>query len=214
MLGRSSPLHVPPIGPPDSCRKMSVSGCVWAIDAPSYIHAKDEKWQRNKSWYARGMHHRVHGQHERQPNASSTRGGKYDSQAHPPRLCTMAKSPSIRLRVPFVGHSSRPSSCLLYTSDAAIFCALCVWRSACSHTRKAAISRKMVIRFFVSAQMLGVVHETFSSSRCLCDLVVTRTSGICEPCNAEGRMHNRPHARCGPPTRRSQVTSSVHEQSP
>ena len=110
MLGRSRPLHVPPIGPPDSCRKMSVSGCVWAIDAPSYIHAKDEKWQRNKSWYARGMHHRVHGQHERQPNASSTRGGKYDSQAHPPRLCTMAKSPSIRLRVPFVGHSSRPSS--------------------------------------------------------------------------------------------------------
>lgn len=96
----------------------------------------------------------------------------------------------------------------------AIFCALCVWRSACSHTRKAAISRKMVIRFFVSAQMLGVVHETFSSSRCLCDLVVTRTSGIWEPCNAEGRMHNRPHARCGPPTRRSQVTSSVHEQSP
>ena len=96
----------------------------------------------------------------------------------------------------------------------AIFCALCVWRSACSHTRKAAISRKMVIRFFVSAQMLGVVHETFSSSRCLCDLVVTRTSGICEPCNAEGRMPNRPHARCGPPTRRSQVTSSVHEQSP
>lgn len=96
----------------------------------------------------------------------------------------------------------------------AIFCALCVWRSACSHTRKAAISRKMVIRFFVSAQMLGVVHETFSSSRCLCDLVVTRTSGICEPCNAEGRMHKRPHARCGPPTRRSQVTSSVHEQSP
>ena len=96
----------------------------------------------------------------------------------------------------------------------AIFCALCVWRSACSHTRKAAISRKMVIRFFVSAQMLGVVHETFSSSRCLCDLVVTRTSGICEPCNAEGRMHTRPHARCGPPTRRSQVTSSVHEQSP
>lgn len=96
----------------------------------------------------------------------------------------------------------------------AIFCALCVWRSACSHTRKAAISRKMVIRFFVSAQMLGVVHETFSSSRCLCDLVVTRTSGICEPCDAEGRMHKRPHARCGPPTRRSQVTSSVHEQSP
>ena len=96
----------------------------------------------------------------------------------------------------------------------AIFCALCVWRSACSHTRKAAISRKMVIRFFVSAQMLGVVHETFSSSRCLCDLVVTRTSGICEPCNAEERMHKRPHARCGPPTRRSQVTSSVHEQSP
>lgn len=96
----------------------------------------------------------------------------------------------------------------------AIFCALCVWRSACSHTRKAAISRKMVIRFFVSAQMLGVVHETFSSSRRLCDLVVTRTSGICEPCDAEGRMHNRPHARCGPPTRRSQVTSSVHEQSP
>lgn len=96
----------------------------------------------------------------------------------------------------------------------AIFCALCVWRSACSHTRKAAISRKMVIRFFVSAQMLGVVHETFSSSRCLCDLVVTRTSGICEPCNAEGRMHKRPHVRCGPPTRRSQVTSSVHEQSP
>ena len=96
----------------------------------------------------------------------------------------------------------------------AIFCALCVWRSACSHTRKAAISRKMVIRFFVSAQMLGVVHETFSSSRCLCDLVMTRTSGICEPCNAEGRMHKRPHARCGPPTRRSQVTSSVHEQSP
>ena len=96
----------------------------------------------------------------------------------------------------------------------AIFCALCVWRSACSHTRKAAISRKMVIRFFVSAQMLGVVHETFSSSRCLCDLVVTRTSGICEPCNAEERMHKRPHTRCGPPTRRSQVTSSVHEQSP
>ena len=96
----------------------------------------------------------------------------------------------------------------------AIFCALCVWRSACSHTRKATISRKMVIRFFVSAQMLGVVHETFSSSRCLCDLVVTRTSGICEPCNAEGRMHKRSHARCGPPTRRSQVTSSVHEQSP
>ena len=95
----------------------------------------------------------------------------------------------------------------------AIFCALCVWRSACSHTRKAAISRKMVIRFFVSAQMLGVVHETFSSSRCLCDLVMTRTSGICEPCNAEERMHKRPHARCGPPTRRSQVTSSVHEQS-
>ena len=96
----------------------------------------------------------------------------------------------------------------------AIFYALCVWRSACSHTRKAAISRKMVIRFFVSAQMLGVVHETFSSSRCLCDLVVTRTSGICEPCNAEERMHKRSHARCGPPTRRSQVTSSVHEQSP
>ena len=96
----------------------------------------------------------------------------------------------------------------------AIFCALCVWRSACSHTRKAAISRKMVIRFFVSAQMLGVVHETFSSSRCLCDLVVTRTSGICEPCNAEERMHKRPHTHCGPPTRRSQVTSSVHEQSP
>ena len=95
----------------------------------------------------------------------------------------------------------------------AIFCALCVWRSACSHTRKAAISRKMVIRFFVSAQMLGVVHETFSSSRCLCDLVVTRTSGICEPCNAEERMHKRPHTHCGPPTRRSQVTSSVHEQS-
>ena len=96
----------------------------------------------------------------------------------------------------------------------AIFRALCVWRSACSLTRKAAISRKMVIRFFVSAQMLGVVHETFSSSRCLCDLVVTRTSGICEPCNAEERMHKRPHTHCGPPTRRSQVTSSVHEQSP
>ena len=95
----------------------------------------------------------------------------------------------------------------------AIFCALCVWRSACSHTRKAAISRKMVIRFFVSAQMLGVVHETFSSSRCPCDRVVTRTSGICESCNAEERMHKRPHAHCGPPTRRSQVTSSVHEQS-
>ena len=95
----------------------------------------------------------------------------------------------------------------------AIFRALCVWRSACSLTRKAAISRKMVIRFFVSAQILGVVHETFSSSRCLCDLVVTRTSGICEPCNAEERMHKWSHARCGPPTRRSQVTSSVHEQS-
>ena len=72
----------------------------------------------------------------------------------------------------------------------AIFCALCVWRSACSHTRKAAISRKMVIRFFVSARILGVVHETFSSSRCPCDLVVTRTSGICESFNAGQGTHN------------------------
>ena len=80
----------------------------------------------------------------------------------------------------------------------AIFCALCVWRSACSHTRKAAISRKMVIIFCSASPELSVVHEKYLL---LVPCQSIRTSGFTSfassmafgtlPCNSAQRASNR-----------------------